>query len=507
VISKRDNPRRVVPRWRSPADALAANEGRAITRSAPPLPPLRPDIVSREAEWLRSQERGVALDLVSLASTSPDPSPVAQDAARWLMNQGHLTALARRAVERVLNPIQLVEEAATEQRPDEDSSRIATERRLRHLKAALTAEPRDAVAWAERARMYALLGQKLPAVAAMRRALALAPNHRYFLRAAARLWLHYDDPERARATLIGSRRTPNDPWLLASEIAVNSVMDRRSPLVRGAELGLVRGRWAPADLTELHSALGTVELETGKSRRARDLFRESLRGANDNSLAQAEWASPHVKGVEAALESALEEVPKSFEARSIAAVNERHHAEAVSQAWFWLLDQPFSSEAAVFGSYQAALIQDFARSLAFAERGLQANPQLPILLNNAAFALAKQNEVERAQALLDRIPAAALEDPDEAAVISATQGLIAFRAGDVDAGERHYAEALAKMSSETSKALAMLMFVVEMLRVRLPGAAEAAEAALTSELTKLDPKDRGWADHVRAELRPRQTDH
>jgi tetratricopeptide (TPR) repeat protein len=480
-----------LPRWRNPRDAYAANEARA--RETPAYP-LREDVEEAEIAWTERRERGRALDLVSAAATMPDPSPSAREAAEWLIRDGRPTRLARIAAERVLDPTAArVPEHAAERDADEEAQARKAIRRARRL---TEADPRNAIAWAERSRHHASLGQKEPAIRSMRRALALAPEHRYFLRAGARLYVHIERPDLAHSLLCRALRTPSDPWLLAPEIAIAELAERPPAFLRAGRRLVEEGGWAPAHLTELAAAIGTLELRGGRDRKARSLFSASLEAPNDNALAQAEWASEGLGSVRRSLaQLGEEEVPLSYEALSLAAISSGERETAVNQAWLWLLDQPFSTQPASFGSYHAGAMRDFERSLAFARRGLMANHSHPMLRNNAAFALAQLGRIEEAAAELEAVREGDL-DVEGRAVISATRGLLSFRRGEAERGQELYGKAIREATDPTVQALATLMFVSELLRLRLPNAAEEASRAREQAERTLRPVDRGWLDYL-----------
>jgi tetratricopeptide (TPR) repeat protein len=456
-------------------------------------PPSRADLLEREAEWLATPSRGIALDLISVAATAGFPSLVAKEAAETLLAEGQLTAMARRTAELVEHPPVPGEELDLP--PAEEPGAKHAEGEVRRLRAMLNDDPRNAFAWAEQARMYVQIGQTDPAREAMRRALLLARDHRYLIRAAVRLSVHLGEPDRAEALLLSTPRTRVDPWLAASEISVSGLLGRGSRLARQTRLLLTRGAWSAGHLTELASALATAELDAGRSGRSRDLFLRSLELPNDNAVAQAESIGTRVPRVAERLAEVLDEVPKSYEARSLAAATAGRHHQAIEEALLWLADQPFSAEPAIFGSYQAAKVKDFERALDFAYRGLVANPTDLILRNNAAFALAKLNRPGEAQMRLHDVDGSALTE-DERAMIRATEGLIALRRGEPELGQSLYLEAIELAVSRDTKFMAALMLVAETLRLHLPGAVEEAARLRAEAPATLEPKDHGWLDYL-----------
>ena len=182
----------------------------------------------------------------------------------------------------------------------------------------LRAEPRDSIAWVDLARLYATLGARTHAARCMTIASQLAPDNRFVLRAATRLWVHLDDPERAHdvvARQIGT--TSPDPWLLAAEIAACRAARRPQKRVKVAQRVLGAGgagSQTERPLSELAAALATLELEAGAMRKSRRLFGRALECPTENSIAQAAWASTRDVGIE--LHSRYLEYANAFEARS-----------------------------------------------------------------------------------------------------------------------------------------------------------------------------------------------
>lgn len=77
--------------------------------------------------------------------------------------------------------------------------------------------------------------------------------------------------------------------------------------------------------TELTSAIATLELENGKHRSSKKLFNLSLDCPNENSLAQAQWVSRVLPGVDRSRPA--NPIPRAFEAdgyRSFYAQNWDH---------------------------------------------------------------------------------------------------------------------------------------------------------------------------------------
>ena len=110
----------------------------------------------------------------------------------------------------------------------------------------------------------------------------------------------------------------------------------------------------------------------------------------------------------------------------------------MDQARNWLSDQPFSRRPAIHGSFIATtFLDDFTRAEEIARAGLVANPRDFSLLNNLAVALAKSGRERDAASAIARIRPSDLSI-DNRIVWLATNGLIQFRLGLLDAGRALY---------------------------------------------------------------------
>jgi tetratricopeptide (TPR) repeat protein len=465
-----DRDRQVIPRWRSLVKTIANGELRPVKVRGPLDLNMNAALGALTIDWSRHQTPSFASDLVGVAQ-SIGAWGVADDAARCLLESESATAAQRALARRYLQP------TSPEARPfapianasfDEDArQRIADSRLI------IKRDPRNAIAWTELARSHAALGRTRGARAEMLTAVHLAPENRFVLRGASALFVHIGEPDMAHTLVSHAGDVSQDPWLLATEIATSSAAGRTSRLVKRASVLLDR-QFPAIHVTELASALGTLELHAGDIKRARNLFRTSIIAANDNSIAQAEWASRRVKGIAPAAD--VLDAPLAYEARARRDVEEGAWKSAVQNSWYWHYDQPFTSAPAIFGSHAAAIgLRDFEEAARIAEAGLVASPDEAMLLNNYAFALLQLDHVKQATEALRRIPTSAV-GRDIAPVITATRGLLAFRQGDPDKGRAMYQQAIAMAKRSGARDIAALAEVIlarEELRTR--GASVIAE--------------------------------
>jgi tetratricopeptide (TPR) repeat protein len=492
--------RKIVPRWHSLAAATRQRE-LAPLRAGSESPPSVDEELAREAallertlDWTGHRTTAFAADLVA-AGVVLGPTEESRDAAQFLL-AADVQPLARELAQRLLG-----EKAPSFDEEFDPLEQDRTWARIRELKRNVRLDPRTALVWAELARRYASLGQREKAHHAMTIALAIAPNNRFLLRSGARLNIHLDDPERAHRLLARASATPSDPWLVAAEIAVAPLAGRQSRLIRHGKRLVQSGKFYPVAVSELASALGTESLAAGGTRDARRLFRRSLDDPTENAVAQVEWASRHSTGIE--FDERLLEVEDSFEARARVFADEGKYDAAITNAWDWFREQPFSDAPAIFGSHLAALARRYEESIQFARAGIVANPDEFLLRNNLAFALASTGEVDEAERELDLINTTKLNE-ESRLVLTATKGLLAFRRGDATRGRELYGETIEKSKDPVLRAVAAIILAREEILARTPtanAARNAAEEFADRAGTVRFPDDvRAWLAHLRASV-------
>lgn len=352
----------------------------------------------------------------------------------------------------------------------------------------LREDPRNAIAWTDLARAYTSLGEDEKANRAMRMAILLADSNRFVLRSASRLAIHTKDQDKGHDLLRRNPATPGDPWLLASEIASADLAGHTSRFVKRGRQIISSGKFAPFHLTELATAIASLELKSGNSKAARKLFQAALTRPTENSLAQIEWASERLTGI--VINQDKFEIPYSHEARARYSHSAGDWSTAVDESEHWLSDEPFASTPAVFGSFIAAEhLENFERSERICRDGLIASPTDATLLNNLAFALANQGELEEAQTTLDMI---SLTDAQLTTEVcrDATQGFIDFRSGNYGRGRDNYEQAIKKAKSGdlvSFQIRATIHLAREELVVDRNRAAKILETVLTLAKPARDP--------------------
>jgi len=435
-----DPARQIIPRWRFLSDRHVLPESAGDPRR-PNRARLDPSYLEQKVrDWEEQRSLGIAADLFGEAMVTGEQDK-ALEVAKFILaeKEGVLPRVADRAQQFLAS--RAPRDSDETQRslllpPDAKSAARATVRRSRQR---ISRDARNMEAWLDLSRAYAVLGQGPLSERAMARALMVAPDHRLSLRAAARLYVHVHQPERALALVSKHPRTRTDPWLLATELALNSMLGRTSKLMRQARDLVESEHFAPSQLTELNGALSTVNFTSGSLRHARVHMRESLISPNDNAVAQARWVANQIGGVD--VEAAARATANSYEARCWLSLQNAAWSSALSEAHAWLLDEPFSSRPAIQSSFIAiSLMEEHALAAACARVGLVADPRNGTLLNNLTVALAYLGELQEAFQHYKEIPAEFSDDHPEFVHV-ATGALLRFRSGDITQGRELYQHA------------------------------------------------------------------
>jgi tetratricopeptide (TPR) repeat protein len=502
TVSPAEKDRRVLPRWRNSQVTASLGELGSLGggRPAPLDSRGETELARRISDWEASgRSLAFAADVVSSALVL-GRGAVAREAARQLLASSQPGSLAHSlAVDVFANKDRLPTEDIVGS--EEESWKDVAKDGVREGRARVRRDPRNSLAWNDLARGYTILGQPTKATRAVRAGLALAPRNRLLLRSACRLLVQLEEHDQAHDVVRKSDLSRVDPWIMAAEIASAAKAGRHPESVsRGRKL-LLNDDVSPFHMSELASAVATLEFENGNGRRSRKLLRQSLLQPTDNAVAQAEWLTERTGQRDDAVKL---DVPFSFEARALRHADERRWDEALVDAHRWFHDEPFSSHSATFGSWVAAVgLEDYGEAARIARAGLDVNPHDLTLRNNLVFSLASQNLVDEAQSELFLVDLSKADEEDRVLLL-ATQGLIAYRRGDLRAGRQLYAQAihLAKGSSGARmKAMALLNMAREEVRQNSAESNKLLSEALATARPLRYPEVREVAARLEDEVR------
>lgn len=348
---------------------------------------------------------------------------------------------------------------------------IPVRNKIKETKQILQNYPENAILHVENSRYYSILGQENHSINSMKKALHLAPNNRFVLRCATRLFAHYENERNDYLDYIHNilRRSPitrYDPWLTSAEISIATIRQRNSKFIKSG-IDLINSKnISPLNFTELASSIGTVELLYGSSKKSREFFNKALIKPNDNSLAQIEWASNKDKQIQ--VDPLNFNVRMSFEALTLDNFHNNQFDEALDNAAKWFIDMPFSKRPIMFGSNLAStVLKDQNKAISFVNAGLVSHPNDPQLINNLAYSLSLDDRPREAFEQLNKIKDSFYNETTHIC-LTATKGLALFRSGLIDAGRNQYLEAIEQskqMKNQELNWIAILNYAREEVRI------------------------------------------
>lgn len=447
--------RRVVPNWRSfgKTTVLGELDSFQLERREQRLPTSIEEYI---IDWELNGGVTFASDLLSAAivNNQLDNKSVIKAAEYVLRNKNSASYSQVSLAERVINPTQKRKDARSALNSSDIETILSSinpepiHQKIRSLKKVIKKTPSNSIAYVELSRYYSILGQEQKALHFINIALNLSPNNRFILRSATRLYTHYasgsnDYLQQIYRILTKNSITKYDPWLLSAEIAVSTILNKHSRLIKKGMQMISSNKVAPFAFTELASGIATVELLNGSNKKSKAFFDKALIKPNDNTLAQIEWAS--TKDIRFDLNPEEFRVENNFEALALDSFQKQKFDDSLENAAKWFLDMPFSKRPLIFGSNLAStILGDQDKSILFLKAGEMSHPHDPLILNNLAYAYAQKNNTIEALAALGRISNYEQIESSTRICIGATKGLIMFRSGNEEGGRRLYMEAIEK---------------------------------------------------------------
>ena len=232
-----------------------------------------------------------------------------------------------------------------------------------------------------------------------------------------------------------------DPWVQAAEISISDLLDESPHSASVGSRIVNKSEYSPLVLSELASALATLEISHGSRKKGLKLLRQSLIEPTPNALAQATWLRSK-DSIDFDPELTQLGVSAVNEAAAYAAMRQEEWGMAVARLKDWQSEEPFSSFVAGEGSYYAlGTLFDGELATSFCDVGLKANPSSKLLMNNRAVGLCMSGKHREASAQLHDLKNL-MSNWQTDTVVCATNGLVFFAQGNVDEGRNWYIRAV-----------------------------------------------------------------
>jgi tetratricopeptide (TPR) repeat protein len=250
------------------------------------------------------------------------------------------------------------------------------------------------------------------------------------------------DAEHAHYVLVKNPSIKSDPWLIASEIAINSSMKRYSRFINIGKSLIQSQNYSTYSCSELASAIGTLEMSSGNRKLCTKFMNHALLQPNDNSLAQAEWLSSQNKDLRLKYHDYSSLILKA-EADARFAYAKREFAKSYNYSIHWLDDYPYDKGAIYFSSHIAYMfLKDYESAIKILRLGLEANPCDTTIINNLAYVYALNDDYLSADVLMKQSCMNSVTSQDSIICHTATRGLIEFRKGNIELGNKLYTKAI-----------------------------------------------------------------
>jgi len=234
--------------------------------------------------------------------------------------------------------------------------------------------------------------------------------------------------------------------LLSADVAYSQVMNRFSKMNKVGEMYVKDHAQEIFSITELTSALGTLEVKNGHVKEAKKYFRQSLLNPTDNSLAQVSWMAENLNGFD--VDTLKYQVPLAFEAKAIYYYENGSFGDAYEQALKWQADEPFSARPIKAAAYISGFFyKNYKASVELTRKGLQIHPSDVVLANNLVYYLAQDGQIDEAIVLFEKSLRKVIQNPDqysssEQLYCNATAGLILFKQNQIELGKHYYTKAI-----------------------------------------------------------------
>lgn len=483
--------RRVIPNWRSFIQTLKLGELKYSKKGSPISYNMNLSIEDYLLSWEKKRSISIAGDLISAAYVNGfvDKEEVNEAAEYILHNKKKATSSLTSIAKIVLD--------TSYEKNKEDSFDIENNsfikniyKKIKNYKKIIVDFPYNPIVYVDLSRLYSIAGLENKAIKNMKIALHLAPENRFILRAAARLFAHFKQFDYIHNLIRRSDLVYIDPWITSTEIALATILDKRSKLIKIGINMINSNNHEWKSLTELASSIGTIEFIYGNRKKAKKYLKLAVISPNDNSIAQIEWINN--RDLLLNINPSDYDISNNYEAIALYEYFNKDYEHAFDQCKKWFYDLPFSKRPVIFGSHIATTLLDKPNiATKFLKEGLNSNPRDAQIINNLAYSLVLDNKINEAEKYIKKITDISNISINTKICLVATQGLISFRKGQIKEGIRLYEKAIdgAKVSKKK-----YLIWLAKMNYARELIINKSAKSAKIENLISNIPNDTKFPD-------------
>ncbi len=449
-IFEKNNKRRVIPNWRNFSDTVLSNELNFSNESE--NIPYDLNIDEYVISYSNKKKIATAGDLLSAALVNNlINNDIVIDAANFILKNKYdstllLVDLAKRVISYQYN---ISNNDSINNINDKDELKIIIRNLITRIKPKISNHIYDPFNYAELSRLYTIIGNKEKAIKNMEIALNLAPDNRFILRAATRLFTHYEKQNFIHDFLSKRDIVKHDPWIASAEITLATILNKQSKYIKNYNALIINKNFHPFQITELSSSLATFEYFNGSIKKTKKFLRTSLISPNDNSLAQYQWLNNIEKLLD--INPNYENVKNNYEALALAYFFNENYHDSIEMIYRWFLDLPFSIRPIKLGYFISSnMLEDSNKTIGLLELGIISHPKDSFIINNLAYQYALLNRVNEAEELIE-LKDIEYNNESWKYCIQATKGLIQFRKGNDVLGRQLYKEVINETQHLTYK--------------------------------------------------------
>lgn len=438
--------RRVIPRWRTSSLSSSLAETKPLTNVVKNFQISVDDIARIEKEvleWKSNPDIGGAADLLNYVHIESLRDLLLEPAKYLLDNEDSLPQQLRNMASSLVTneaPITLLPSLG---RRFEHFRHLA-----QGLKKRLIIDPRNSIALVDLARIYAALGQNEQAKKAIQKALLINPDHRFILRSGVRFLVHNGEVEHALNVMNNSPRTIIDPWLMAAHISLETILGITPKYLKKANSLIDSDKFSPLHTSELSSSVATFRTMNGDIKVGKRHFNKALISPNDNVVAQALWAAQRFN-LQINIQPEWLLNPFSHEARYYQHIHNADFELAIKEANEWFEDEPFASRPLRAATYICCVLGHYEEAERYARQGLCIDSGDLELKSNLIYALAAQNKLDDALSMLAEVVKSYRQvGYNDQGHCLANYGMINFRKGDYQTGEKFYKLAIEQFEKD-----------------------------------------------------------
>lgn len=325
---------------------------------------------------------------------------------------------------------------------------------ISYLKQFIRKYPNNPIPYVDRAFYYTLVSQIDRAEDSMLVAIHLAPNSRYIIRSAIRLFIHSRNLDKLNYTLHKTDMIGYDPWVTASALSAELASKGKPSYAKTAHSLLERRAHSEHSISELSAAYAKYLFDKKKNKLAKTYLDLALKDPNSNTIAQATWMSNRIHNYK--YENRSNDIENTSEARMLTHFYKSNWNEAIEYAIKWFSESPYSNRPLMYASSIAmSNLGDYKKAVDILLQGSNSHYANPDYANNLAYAYAHINDTKKAREALSKARHCDYH-PDIHYFLRATYGMIDYRDNKQEDGFKKYYNVVSSAMKEGKDSIALL---------------------------------------------------